>query len=120
MLVKRAAVADVDAVAPLFDGYRQFYGQRSDLAAARAFLEERLRRDESVIFLAVADEGPGSDALGFTQLYPSFSSVSVRRASGHCSESSAPCERCRKRRWKSSPPWAASGPRWPSASSSRC
>ena len=79
MLVKRAAVADLDAVAPLFDAYRQFYGQRSDLAAARAFLEERLRRDESVIFLAVDGEEPGNEALGFTQLYPSFSSVSVRR-----------------------------------------
>jgi GNAT superfamily N-acetyltransferase len=79
MLVKRAAVADVDAVAPLFDAYRQFYGQRSDLAAARAFLDERLRREESVIFLAVADGEPGREALGFTQLYPSFSSVSIRR-----------------------------------------
>lgn len=78
MLVKRAAVADLDAVAPLFDAYRQFYGQRSDLAAARVFLDERLRRDESVIFLAIAGDD-GSEALGFTQLYPSFSSVSVRR-----------------------------------------
>jgi len=78
MLVKRAALADLDAVAPLFDAYRQFYGQRADLAAARAFLDARLRREESVIFLAVDGEG-GNDALGFTQLYPSFSSVSVRR-----------------------------------------
>jgi hypothetical protein len=58
MLVKRAAVADLDAVAPLFDAYRQFYGQRSDLAAARAFLDERLRRDESVIFFAPASLDP--------------------------------------------------------------
>jgi GNAT superfamily N-acetyltransferase len=77
MLVKRAAVADVDAVAPLFDAYRRFYGQRSDLAAAHAFLSERLGREESVIFLAVADRD--HEPLGFTQLYPSFSSVSVRR-----------------------------------------
>lgn len=75
MQIKRATIADVDDAAPLFDAYRQFYGQRSDVAAARAFLEERLRRDESVIFLAVEDSG----ALGFTQLYPSFSSVSLRR-----------------------------------------
>jgi GNAT superfamily N-acetyltransferase len=75
MLVRRAGVDDLDDVASLFDGYRQFYGQRPDLAAARAFLAERLRRDESVIFIAYAHEG----ALGFTQLYPSFSSVSVKR-----------------------------------------
>lgn len=75
MLVRRAGPGDLDDLAPLFDGYRQFYGQRADLAAARAFLSERLRRDESVIFIASADDM----ALGFTQLYPSFSSVSVKR-----------------------------------------
>jgi GNAT superfamily N-acetyltransferase len=75
MNVRRAGLGDLDDLAPLFDGYRQFYGQRSDLAAARAFLAERLRRDESVIFIATADDM----ALGFTQLYPSFSSVSVKR-----------------------------------------
>jgi ribosomal protein S18 acetylase RimI-like enzyme len=77
MHMKRAGVADLDVVAPLFDAYRQFYGQSSDIPAARAFLGERLRREESVIFVAVTDEG--GEALGFTQLYPSFSSVSVRR-----------------------------------------
>jgi GNAT superfamily N-acetyltransferase len=77
MHIKRATISDLDAAAPLFDGYRQFYGQRSDVAAARAFLEERLRLDESVIFLATAEEG--GEALGFTQLYPSFSSVSLKR-----------------------------------------
>jgi GNAT superfamily N-acetyltransferase len=76
MLLRRATVADLDKVVPLFDAYRQFYGQRPDPAAARAFLEERIARDESVIFLAVAEDG---EALGFTQLFPSFSSVSVRR-----------------------------------------
>jgi len=75
MLVRRAGLGDVDELAPLFDGYRQFYGQRSDLAAARAFLAERLRRDEAVIFVAIAEDA----MLGFTQLYPSFSSVSVKR-----------------------------------------
>ncbi|TME71025.1 MAG: GNAT family N-acetyltransferase, partial [Chloroflexi bacterium] len=64
--MRRAGVGDLDDVAPLFDGYRQFYGQPSDLAAARAFLAERLRRDESVIFVAIADDV----TLGFTQLYP--------------------------------------------------
>jgi len=76
MQVKRAGPGELDAVAPLFDAYRQFYGQRPDLAAARAFLAERLARGESVIFVAVA---PEREALGFTQLYPSFSSVSLRR-----------------------------------------
>jgi GNAT superfamily N-acetyltransferase len=61
---------------PLFDAYRQFYGQRSDAAAARAFLSERLEREESVIYLAYT--GPNTP-VGFMQLYPSFSSVSLKR-----------------------------------------
>lgn len=72
--VKAATLADVDLIAPLFDGYRQFYRQPSDLEAARAFVAERLTNNESVILLAYDHE-----ALGFTQLYPSFSSVSLRR-----------------------------------------
>lgn len=70
------ATADhVDLIAPLFDGYRRFYGQPSDLARARDYLRERLDRGESVLFLAVQDRA----GLGFTQLYPSFSSVSMKR-----------------------------------------
>lgn len=74
--ITRATLADLDALAPLFDGYRVFYGKPSDIAKARAFLQERLGNDESVIFLARDACG---DALGFTQLYPCFSSVSARR-----------------------------------------
>lgn len=73
----RATPADLDALAPLFDAYRVFYRQTADLATARAFLLERLQRDESVIILARYRDG--RDTLGFTQLYPAFSSVSVRR-----------------------------------------
>lgn len=69
-------MADIDVVVPLFDGYRQFYGQPSDAALARAFVAERMALLESVIFLAQSESGA---ALGFTQLYPSFSSVSARR-----------------------------------------
>jgi GNAT superfamily N-acetyltransferase len=70
----RAELDDLDALVPLFDGYRRFYGQPSDPDGARAFLADRIKRDESVIFLALADA-----VVGFTQLYPSFSSVSLQR-----------------------------------------
>ncbi len=72
----RAERNELDDLVTLFDGYRQFYGQRSDLAAARAFLRDRLERDESVIYVAYRDS---REAAGFTQLYPSFSSVSLKR-----------------------------------------
>lgn len=75
LAITRATLADIDAVVPLFDAYRQFYEQPTDPARARSFLDERLRRDESVILLA-SDEGR---AIGFTQLYPMFSSVRTGR-----------------------------------------
>jgi GNAT superfamily N-acetyltransferase len=70
----RVTSEQVDLVVSLFDAYRQFYGQTPDLAGARRFLVERLDRGESVIFAVVED----GRALGFTQLYPSFSSVSMK------------------------------------------
>lgn len=73
--VIRATVEHLDLVAPLFDGYRQFYKQPSNLDGARQFIKDRLIRHESVIFLALVDEA----GVGFTQLYPSFSSTSMRR-----------------------------------------
>ena len=73
--IYQATNLDTERLAPLFDGYRQFYGQPSDIAAARAFLLERFRHAESVIFVA----SRAGVAVGFTQLYPSFSSISLRR-----------------------------------------
>jgi len=73
-VVRQAGPGDVDAVAPLFDAYRQFYQQSSDPALARAFIAERLARSESVIFLAER----GGRAVGFVQLYPLFSSTAAR------------------------------------------
>lgn len=74
-LVRQATVTDLDALAPLFDGYRQFYGRTADPVAARQFLLDRFNHGESVIFVAHRDGVP----VGFTQLYPSFSSVSMAR-----------------------------------------
>ena len=73
--IRRARVDDVEALAVLFDGYRRFYEQAGDLDGARRFLQARLNAHDSVILLAEAD----GQLLGFTQLYPSFSSVSMRR-----------------------------------------
>ena len=75
IFVRRAFLADLDLVAPLFDAYRQFYGQPGDLALGQDFLRERLGLDQSVIFLPFEAAG----AAGFTQLYPNFSSASARR-----------------------------------------
>lgn len=77
MIVHNATLADLPALVPLFDGYRRFYDQPSDPDRAESFLRERLARGDSVIFIAMDDAGR---ALGFTQLYPIFSSVQARTA----------------------------------------
>jgi GNAT superfamily N-acetyltransferase len=73
--VRQAAAADIEALAALFDQYRQFQGQLANHAAARAFLAERFDHGESFVFIAFA----GGNAVGFAQLYPSYSSVSLSR-----------------------------------------
>ena len=73
--VRAATLPDLEALAPLFDAYRGFYQQAPDLEKSRSFLRERLANGDSVIFLA---EQHGS-VLGFTQLYPLFSSIACRR-----------------------------------------
>jgi GNAT superfamily N-acetyltransferase len=73
--LRRATVADVDQLSLLFDGYRRFYEQPSDVEGARRFLGARLAAEESIVFVAERD----GRLLGFTQLYPSFSSGTMNR-----------------------------------------
>ncbi len=78
--VRRADANDLDALAGLFDAYRQFYKQPGDVAAARVFLAERIAGDESVVLIAEHDVvSINAKAIGFTQLYPLFSSVRLGR-----------------------------------------
>lgn len=73
--IKQADHDGLSQVAHLFDQYRQFYGQESDLAGAQGFISERIELDDSVILVAQV----GGDLVGFAQLYPTFSSVAMRR-----------------------------------------
>ncbi|MBV7479265.1 N-acetyltransferase [Pseudomonas sp. PDM31] len=72
----RADASDIDKIASLFDAYRGFYGQPSNLAQSRAFIAERIARDESVIFYA---QEQGGETLGFVQMFPTFSSIDAHR-----------------------------------------
>jgi ribosomal protein S18 acetylase RimI-like enzyme len=74
---RRAEVRDLDAVAALFDAYRQFYEMPADPVLARRYLDERFHRNESVILVA---EGAIGELIGFTQLYPAFCSVAAVRS----------------------------------------
>ena len=70
-----ATLDQIEDLVPLFDAYRVFYKQQSDPEAARKFLRERLYLGENMIFLAYIEDRP----VGFTQLYPLFSSTSMKR-----------------------------------------
>lgn len=73
--IRRAELADLPLLVPLFDAYRQFYRRAPDPELAERFLRDRLSREESIIFLATdPDTGAG---IGFTQLYPTFCSTAA-------------------------------------------
>jgi ribosomal protein S18 acetylase RimI-like enzyme len=75
MTIVRASLEHVKSVAELFDLYRQFYDQPPDLARAESFIRQRISDGDSAIFLALEN----GEAIGFTQLYPSFCSVEAIR-----------------------------------------
>lgn len=75
--IKKAELENIEGVAELFNAYRMFYKQQSNLNLAADFISERIRNSESIIFFAQNQDG---DYLGFTQLYPTFSSVSAKRS----------------------------------------
>ena len=75
MIVRRAKKKDLEQLCVLFDKYRIFYKQSSDVDRSKAFLKKRMKRKESVIFVAEQKK----ELIGFTQLFPIFSSVSMKR-----------------------------------------
>jgi GNAT superfamily N-acetyltransferase len=74
--ISRSTLQDLKGVASLFDQYRIFYGKSSDIDGAVHFLENRMHNNESVIFHAMDDK---RDYIGFTQLYPIFSSTRMKK-----------------------------------------
>jgi len=74
IFIKKADINDLERLSALFDLYRIFYGQKSNVELARSFIEKRITTQTSQLFYAQNELG---DSLGFTQLYPSFSSVSA-------------------------------------------
>jgi GNAT superfamily N-acetyltransferase len=72
--VQKAGASDLDSLHELFMGYLAFYERDADPKSARAFLQERIAQQQSVIFIARLD----GQAVGFTQLYPTFASLSLK------------------------------------------
>lgn len=75
MTIRQATITDLDQLSILFAQYRVFYEQSFEPDKAKQFLEERLSREESIIFIAIEND----HAVGFTQVYPSFTSVGMAK-----------------------------------------
>jgi len=75
MKIRLAKKKDTEQLAALFDQYRVFYKQEPDIKSAKSFLKKRMQRKESVILVAAEDK----KLIGFTQLFPIFTSVGMRR-----------------------------------------
>ncbi len=74
--IDTATFSDLEDLNELFDAYRVFYEKQSDKETSEAFLQERIEKDESIIYIARNEKGT---AVGFVQLYPIFSSTRMKR-----------------------------------------
>ncbi|MDH4565111.1 GNAT family N-acetyltransferase [Pseudomonas sp. BN414] len=77
MPVNAATFSDLDDLSSLFAGYLEFYQVPRPQSDIRAFLEQRLDRGDSTLFIARGEDGA---PLGFTQLYPFLSSLALAPA----------------------------------------
>lgn len=77
IVVIESGLEELDYVSELFDKYRVFYGQKSNIQESKRFIKQRMINKESVIFLALGVKGDTKVTLGLIQMYPSFSSVSI-------------------------------------------
>lgn len=76
MEIRKADITNIKVASEIFDLYRQFYSQQPNIDAASAFLSERFTNEDSEFFIAFDQDG---NALGFVHLYPSFSSVAMKK-----------------------------------------
>ena len=79
MIIKKLEENETGLAAPLFDRYRMFYNQPSDLIGAAQYISDRLRTGESVVFVAFHEDEGKTSPVGFAQLYPLYSSISMTK-----------------------------------------
>ena len=70
----KAEIDHIDELAKLFNSYRVFYEQESNVDLARQFIKSRMENEESIIFVS---QNLDKELIGFVQLYSSFCSVYV-------------------------------------------
>lgn len=80
MEIRRINSSESDLVVDLFNKYRIFYKQPSDINLAYNFIQTRLDNNESIIFVALIQGNDKTIPAGFTQLYPTYSSVRAAKS----------------------------------------
>lgn len=75
LTIRQATIPDLPKIVAMFDSYREYFGQQKDPAAVEQFLFEKFERLESVIYMAQLQD----EIIGFAQLYPVFSSLTLQR-----------------------------------------
>ncbi len=76
MKIIQASMEHIEGLALLFDAYRVWYRKDSNIPSAKEFLKARLQNSESIVYLAIDEKNGGM--VGFTQLYPLFSSTRMK------------------------------------------
>ncbi len=77
--VVRATRRHLEMLTELFHSYLSFYRCDHDRERVKTFLTARLLRKESAMFVALEGTGAATRAVGFAQLYPTFSSLRLSR-----------------------------------------
>ena len=72
----RCGERHIKQASKLFALYRRFYRMPEDDVGVEAFVGERLKKKDSLFLMATDESG---NPLGFTQLYPMFSSTRMVR-----------------------------------------
>lgn len=70
--IRKATINDIDQLTGLVEQYRAFYKQEPN-PNTKQYLIDRISTGESVVFVAEDQEA----LVGFTQCYPTFSTVSL-------------------------------------------
>ena len=73
--VKKAGLDELEQLTDLFLGYLDFYRKSPERKEAKQFIKDQLENGTSEIFVAQEKE----KLIGFTQLYPSYTSVGMKR-----------------------------------------
>ncbi|KXF82825.1 GNAT family N-acetyltransferase [Enterovibrio coralii] len=74
--INRADMSDLDEIVKLYEKYLDFYEVDRTGKNPLAYLQERLKNDESIIYFATTDD---NEFAGFTQLYPLYCSLEMKR-----------------------------------------